>query len=51
MAPKDQQSWGGGGGDRGGAHGAGLNEVRRLVPVQPRTMVEQAAEAIVAAAA
>src|SRR3712207_7909399 len=26
-------------------------EVRRLLPVQPRTMVEQAAEAIVAAAA
>jgi DNA-binding GntR family transcriptional regulator len=30
---------------------AALPEVRRLLPVQPRTMVEQAAEAIVAAAA
>ena len=39
---------------RGGALagiGAALAEPRRLLPVQPRTMVEQAAEAIVAAAA
>ena len=55
MAPKDQQASIGGGprpgsGIVGGAHGA-LSEVRRLLPVQPRTMVEQAAEAIVAAAA
>lgn len=34
-----------------GGPDAALSEVRRLLPVQPRTMVEQAAEAIVAAAA
>jgi DNA-binding GntR family transcriptional regulator len=55
VAPRNQQAWGGGGGapggDRGGTHNTAFSEVRRLLPVQPRTMVEQAAEAIVAAAA
>jgi len=39
--------------DGGGVHAQAIafNEARRLLPVQPRTMVEQAAEAIVAAAA
>ena len=54
MAPRNQQAWGGDGtpgGDRSGTHNTAFSEVRRLLPVQPRTMVEQAAEAIVAAAA
>lgn len=45
MSPKNQQAWG------SGAHNTALPEIRRLLPVQPRTMVEQAAESIVAAAA
>src|SRR5688500_5352071 len=51
VAPKDQQaSIGGGPRPGGGISGGARSEVRRLLPVQPRTMVEQAAEAIVAAA-
>jgi len=42
--------WGGGAPD-GGTPAAAFSEARRMVPVQPRTMVEQAAEAIVSAAA
>lgn len=42
--------WGGGASD-GGTPTTAFSEARRLVPVQPRTMVEQAAEAIVSAAA
>ena len=45
MSPKNQQAWG------GGASTAAFSEVRRLLPVQPRTLVEHAAESIVAAAA
>ena len=45
MSPKNQQAWG------SGAHNTAIPEIRRLLPVQPRTMVEQAAESIVAAAA
>jgi DNA-binding GntR family transcriptional regulator len=50
VSPRDQQAWVGGAPGNGGAHTV-FSETRRLVPVQPRTMVEQAAEAIVAAAA
>ena len=50
MAPRNQQTWGGGA-PEGGTFPTAVAETRRLVPVQPRTMVEQAAEAIVAAAA
>ena len=49
MALRSQQAWSGGVG--GGAGGPLSFEAPRLAPVQPRTMVEQAAEAIVAAAA
>ena len=52
MAPRDQQAWiGGAPGAVNGAQTTAFSEIRRLLPVQPRTMVEQAAEAIVAAAA
>lgn len=52
MSASNQQAWTGVlAGSNGGAHTASYSEVRRLLPVQPRTMVEQAAEAIVAAAA
>jgi len=52
VAPRDQQAWiGGAPNAANGAQNTAFAEVRRLLPVQPRTMVEQAAEAIVAAAA
>lgn len=52
MALRDQQAWiGGAPGAVIGAQNTAFSEIRRLLPVQPRTMVEQAAEAIVAAAA
>jgi DNA-binding transcriptional regulator YhcF (GntR family) len=52
VAPRDQQAWiGGAPGAVNGAQTTAFSEIRRLLPVQPRTMVEQAAEAIVAAAA
>lgn len=58
MALRNQQAFAGGspvvvgnGLGGGGAEAAAFSETRRLLPVQPRTMVEQAAEAIVAAAA
>ena len=49
MALRSQQAWSGG--IAGGLGGPVSIEAPRLAPVQPRTMVEQAAEAIVAAAA
>ena len=49
VTPRNQQAW------VGGAPGVGadtaLSKIRRLLPVQPRTMVEQVAEAIVSGAA
>jgi len=49
VALRSQQAWSGG--IAGGLGGPVSFEAPRLAPVQPRTMVEQAAEAIVAAAA
>src|SRR5215207_6588333 len=47
----NQQAWIGGGAPVPDGMNTALSGTRRLVPVQPRTMVEQAAESIVAAAA
>lgn len=51
MSPRNQQAWIVGGAPINGGAATPFSEARRLLPVQPRTMVEQAAEAIVSAAA
>lgn len=51
MTSRDHQGWSGGAAAGYGLKSSAYPDVRRLLPVQPRTMVEQAAEAIVAGAA